>query len=55
MKSRRIKCLGRVACSGEKRNDYKVVVGKTVGRTQLVRLRRRCEDDIRMDLRGKQL
>jgi hypothetical protein len=40
------------ACStnGEKRNAYRLLVGKPEGRRSLGRLRRRCLDDIRMDL-----
>jgi hypothetical protein len=37
---------------GEKRNAYRVLVGKPEGKRPLGRPRRRWEDNIRMDLRG---
>jgi hypothetical protein len=37
---------------GEKRNEYRVLVGKPEGKRPLGRPRRRLEDNIRMDLRG---
>jgi hypothetical protein len=36
---------------GEERKVYKVLVGKIKGKRPLVSPRRRCEDEIRMDLR----
>jgi hypothetical protein len=44
--------MGR-ACStqGEKRNAYRIVVGKPEGKRPLGRPRHRWEDNIRMDLR----
>jgi hypothetical protein len=39
-----------VACMGEGRGVYRVLVGKPEGRRQLGRPRRRWEDNIRMDL-----
>jgi hypothetical protein len=36
---------------GERKNAYKILVGKPGGRRPLERLRRRREDNIRMDLR----
>jgi hypothetical protein len=36
---------------GEKRNAYRILVGKPEGKRQLGRPRRRWEDNIRMDLR----
>jgi hypothetical protein len=36
---------------GEKRNPYRILVGKPEGKRPLVRPRRRWEDNIRMDLR----
>jgi hypothetical protein len=44
--------MGR-ACStnGEKRNAYRILVGKPEGKRPLGRHRRRWEDNIRMDLR----
>jgi hypothetical protein len=43
---------GNVACIGEERKVYKVLVGKPEGRRPLGRPRRRWEDGVRMDLRG---
>jgi hypothetical protein len=42
-----------VACStnGEKRNAYRILVGRLEGKRPLGRPRRRWEDNIRMDLR----
>jgi hypothetical protein len=42
---------GTVACVGEERKVYKVLVGKSEGRRPLGRPRRRWEDGVRMDLR----
>jgi hypothetical protein len=36
---------------GEKRNAYKILVGKPEGKRPLGRFRRRLEDNIKMDLR----
>jgi hypothetical protein len=36
---------------GEKRNSYRILVGKPEGKGPLGRPRLRCEDNIRMDLR----
>jgi hypothetical protein len=43
------------ACStnGEKRNAYRILMGKPEGKTPLGRPRRRLEDNIRMDLRER--
>jgi hypothetical protein len=43
---------GHVARLGEKRNAYRILVGKPEGKRPLGKTRRRWEDDIRMDLRG---
>jgi hypothetical protein len=40
-----------LACMGEVRNGYIVLVGKPEGRRPLGRTRRRWEDDFRIDLR----
>jgi hypothetical protein len=50
MKSRRIRWAGYVAGMGEKRNAYRLLVGKPEGRRPLGRPRRRWLDNIRMDL-----
>ena len=50
IKSRRMKWAGNVACMGEERGVYRVLVGKPEGRRPLGRPRRRWVDNIRMDL-----
>jgi hypothetical protein len=50
-KSRRMRWMGHVACMGEERNLYRVLMGKREGKKPLGRPRRRWEDGIRMDLR----
>jgi hypothetical protein len=42
--------MGHVARMGEKRNAYRLLVGKLEGRRPLGRPRRRCLVNIRMDL-----
>jgi hypothetical protein len=42
--------VGHVARMGEKRNAYRLLVGKPDGKRPLGRLRRRRVDNIRMDL-----
>jgi hypothetical protein len=39
--------------NGEKRNAYRILVGKPEGKRLLGRPRRRWVDDIKMDLRGR--
>jgi hypothetical protein len=46
----RMRWAGRVARMGEKRNTYRLLVGKPGGKRRLGRLRRRWVDNIRMDL-----
>jgi hypothetical protein len=41
---------GHVARIGEKRNAYRILVGKPEGKQQLGRPRRRWEDNIKKDL-----
>jgi hypothetical protein len=48
IKSRKMKCAWHVARMGEKRNAYRILVGKPEGRRPL---RRRWVDNIKMDLR----
>jgi hypothetical protein len=50
IKSRRMKWAGHVARMGEKRNAYRLLVGKPEGKRPLGRLRCRWVDNIRMDL-----
>ena len=50
IKSRRMSWAGNVACMGEERGAYRVLVGKLEGKRPLGRPRRRSVDNIRMDL-----
>jgi hypothetical protein len=50
IKSRRMKWVGHVALMREKRNAYRLLVGKPEGKRPLGRPRRRWMDNIRMDL-----
>jgi len=43
--------VGHAELMGEMRNSYKILVGKSEGKRQLRRARRRWEDNIRLDLR----
>jgi hypothetical protein len=51
IKERRMRWAGHVACLGEVRGAYNILVGRPEGRRPLVRPRRRWEDNIKMDLR----
>ena len=50
IKSRRMRWVGHMACMGEGRGVYRVLVGKPEGKRPLGRPRRRQVDNIRMDL-----
>jgi hypothetical protein len=50
IKSRRMRWAGHVARMGEKRNSYRLLVGKPEGKRTLGRPRRRWMDSIRMGL-----
>jgi hypothetical protein len=50
IKSRRMRWAGHVARMGEKRNVYRLLVGKPKGKRPLGRPKRRWVDNIRMDL-----
>jgi hypothetical protein len=50
IKSRRMRWTRNVARMGEKRNAYRLLVGKSKGKRPLGRPRRRWVDNIRMDL-----
>jgi len=52
IKSRRMRWAGHVARMGEERGLYRVLVGKTEGKRQLGRPRRRWVDNIRTDLQA---
>jgi hypothetical protein len=51
IKSRRMRWAGYVACVGEGRGVYRVLVGRPKGNRPLGRPRHRWEDNIKMDLR----
>jgi hypothetical protein len=51
IKSRRMRCVGHVACIGEERKVYRILVGRPEGERPLGRLRHRWEDGIQMDFR----
>jgi hypothetical protein len=51
IKSRRMRWAGHVARMGEKRNAYRILVGKPEGKRPLGRPRRRWVDNIKMVLR----
>jgi hypothetical protein len=51
IKSRRIRWAEHVARMGEKRNAYRILVGKPEGKRRLGRPRRRWVGNIKMDLR----
>ena len=48
--SRRLRWAGHVARMEESRSAFKMLTGKPTGKRPLWRLRRRWEDNIRMDL-----
>jgi hypothetical protein len=50
IRSRRMRCAGNVARMGEKRNAYRLLVGKPEGKRPIGRPRRRWVDNITMDL-----
>jgi hypothetical protein len=49
IKSRRMRWAGHVVRMGEKRNAYRLLVGKPEGKRPLGRPRRRSVDNIKMD------
>jgi hypothetical protein len=51
IKSSRMRWAGHVAGMGEKRNAYRILMGKPEGKRPLRRPGHRWEDNIRMDLR----
>jgi hypothetical protein len=51
IKSRRMRWAGHVACMGEGRCVYRVLVGSPKGKRPLGRRRRKWEGNIKMDLR----
>jgi hypothetical protein len=51
IKSRRMRWAGHVACMGEGRGVYRVLVGRLEGKRPLGRPKRRWDDNIKVDLR----
>jgi hypothetical protein len=51
IKSKKMRWAGHVACLGEGRGVYRVLVGRPEGKRPLGRPRHRWEDNIKMDLR----
>jgi hypothetical protein len=51
IKSRRLRWEGLVACMGEGRRVYRILVGRPESKRPLGRPRRRWEDNSKMDLR----
>jgi hypothetical protein len=49
IKSRRLRWAGHVARMGERRGAYRILVGKPEERRPLGRLKRRWEDNIKLD------
>ena len=50
IKSRKMRRAGHVARMGERRGKYRVLVGRSEGKTPLGRARRRWENNIKMDI-----
>jgi hypothetical protein len=50
IKARRMRWIGHVALMREVKGAYSILVGRPEGRRPLGRLRRRWEDNIKMDL-----
>ena len=50
IKSRRMRWAGHVACMGDRRGEYRVLVGKSEGRSPLGRPRSRWENNIKLGL-----
>jgi hypothetical protein len=50
IKSRRMRSAGHAAGMAEKRNTYRILVGKPEGKRPLGRPRRRWVDNIKIDL-----
>jgi hypothetical protein len=51
IKSRMLRWVRHVARMGERRGVYRILVGKPEGKRPLGRPRRKCEDNINMELR----
>jgi hypothetical protein len=55
IKSRRMRWAGHVARTGDKRNSYRIFVGKPEGKRPLERGKCRWVDNIKIDLRDIEL
>jgi hypothetical protein len=55
IKLRRLKWVGHLACTGERRGAYWILVEKPEGRRRLGRARNKWEDIFKMDLREGEL
>ena len=55
IKLRRMRWVGHVACVGESRGEYRILVGKPEGKRPLGRPKLRWEDNIKMDLQEVRL
>jgi hypothetical protein len=53
VKPRRMRWVGHVAQMGEKRNAFRILMGKPEGKRPLGRPRRRLVNNIKMDLRDR--
>jgi hypothetical protein len=51
IKSRRMRCVGHVACMGEKRNAYRVLVGEHEGKIPLWRPRTKWEGIVKIEVK----
>jgi hypothetical protein len=51
IKSRRVSWAGHVACTGEMKNAYNILIGKSEGKRPLERPIHIWENNIRMDLK----
>ena len=51
IRSRRLRWAGHIAIMEEGRSAFKMLTNKPTGKTPLGRPRRRCEDNIRTDLK----
>jgi hypothetical protein len=52
IESKRMRWAGHVACMGDGRGAYRVLVGRSDGKRPLGRCRHRWEDNIKMDLQN---
>jgi len=50
IKSRRMRWAGHIACMGERKGLYRVLVGKPEGKRPIGRPRHRWDDNIKMDI-----